>query len=159
MRFGKSALIIKLIIENFINKKCLICCDNGTQRYTKLIVTGGGNIKNFTMIYPDFSNPAFLIDWSKYDVVIFDDIKEKVENVPDNITQFYLYAFPLTFVATENIVAYTYKDYVRSGNIPTLEISAQPSTTNFVTFYNNCLKEITKRATPKNNDRRTAARQ
>lgn len=149
MRFGKSALIIKLIIEHFINKKCLICCDNCTQRYTKLIVTGGGNLKNFTMIYPDFSNPAFLIDWSKYDVVIFDDIKEKIEHVPENITQFYLYAFPLTFVATDNIVTYSYKDYIRAGNIPTLEIANITPSTNFVTFYNNCIKDITKRATPK----------
>mgnify|MGYP004491881949 FL=1 len=38
MRFGKSALIVKLLLENFTNKRCLICCDNGAQRYNKLIV-------------------------------------------------------------------------------------------------------------------------
>lgn len=37
MRFGKSALIIKLLLEQFANKRCLICCDNGVQRYNKLI--------------------------------------------------------------------------------------------------------------------------
>lgn len=29
MRFGKSALIIKLLLEQFADKRCIICCENG----------------------------------------------------------------------------------------------------------------------------------
>ena len=70
--------------------------------------------------------------------------------MPDNITQFYLYAFPLTFVASDNIVTYGYKDYLNANNIPVLEINTKvkPSN-NFVTFFNDCIADISKRNSQK----------
>lgn len=70
--------------------------------------------------------------------------------MPDNITQFYLYAFPLTFVASDNIVTYGYKDYLNANNIPVLEIDTKvkPSN-NFVTFFNDCIADISKRNSQK----------
>lgn len=76
-------------------------------------------------------------------------MKEQVQNIPNNITQFYLYAFPLTFIPSDNIVSYTYKDYAQSGNIPTLDITTIKTSNDPVAFFNDCMKEITKSTTPK----------
>lgn len=74
MRFGKSALIIKLLLEQFANKRCIICCENGAQRYNKLIVQSGAIMRNFVISYDIAQHKT--IDWSKYDVAVFDDVKE-----------------------------------------------------------------------------------
>lgn len=70
--------------------------------------------------------------------------------MPNNITQFYLYAFPLTFVASDNIATYSYKDYLNANNIPVLELGTKikPSN-NFVNFYNDCITDISKRISQK----------